>query len=138
MTNLTAKQQSILNTCGSVSIRDAVKRGDLPDCPEVNARIAKRCFWENNANWQIGQWFTAQHSRQNYRGGRCWVRRSVNPEGAVSFHVTSPYGNWCDNYTPKQAQDRLVAERDRDGKVRYLEGCWQNTAMEAWTLALSR
>src|SRR5688500_6776074 len=116
---LTDSQWSILNCYGSEQIRDFVKKGELPDSPEVNAQIAKRCLWENPSSWNWGKWFYADYINAQFRSGRVSVRKFTSPDGEVRYTVVAPNGRWRDSLTTEEAKKHLRSHR-KNGEVVYL------------------
>lgn len=110
-TELTQAQQRLLDTCGADSLRTARALGELPDCPEVNARIAERVYWENPASWNFGRWFLADYINAQFRRGQVFVQRVVTPDGDVCWHVAAPRGRWCDSLSTEEAKKHLCARR---------------------------
>lgn len=114
---MTEAQRSLLNLHGAVALRDFVKSGVLPDCPEVNARIALRCYWENPANWSKGPWFWAQYTGSNpYRHGTCRVQRV---EGPMGVRWSALGHGWVQGYTTEEALTNLRS-RGKGVKTRFL------------------
>lgn len=136
-TQLTDAQWSLLNCCGSKKLRDFVRSGELPDSPEVNARIAKRCLWENSHSWTHGDWFYADYINAQYRHGRVSVRKVINPDGDVRYTVVAPNGRWSDSLTEEQAKKHLRSHR-KNGRLVYLNGNEVQNAERDYGWALSR
>lgn len=138
MYELSSTQWSILNTRGGDAIRQAVKDGELPDCPIVNARIAERCKWANPAMWSHGPWFKAEYINSKFRNGQVSVRRYVTPDEKVNFTVVPRGGRWCDRLSVEEAQKCLRSIRDRDGRVVLLNAEEVARAENDHNWALSR
>jgi hypothetical protein len=136
MTDLTDSQRTILNCYGSKAIRDFVRDGTLPDSPEVNARIAKRCLWENPVSWTFGKWFYADYVNAQFRNGRVAVRRFTNPDGEVRYTVVGPNGKWSDSLTEEQAKKYLKSQR-KNGRLVYLNEKEVKNTESDWVHALS-
>jgi hypothetical protein len=136
MTDLTDAQRTLLNCYGSKELRDFVKKGELPDSPEVNARIAKRCLWENPSSWTMGKWFYADYVNAQFRSGRVAVRRFTNPDGEVRYTVVGPNGRWCDTLVEEHAKEHLKSQR-KNGRLVYLTDKEAKAIERDWIHALS-
>jgi hypothetical protein len=137
MTVLTEGQRTLLNTCGSEALRRARADGRLPDCVEVNARIAHRCLWENPHCYKFGKWFGAEYVKGTYRSGRVSARRVTFPDDSVRFQVVAPGGRWCDSLEMDQAIRHLRAVR-RQGILVYYDEQKCREADNDYNWALSR
>jgi hypothetical protein len=118
-TELTEAQWGLLNTCGASRLIEARRSGELPDCVEVNARIALRCLWENPHCYTWGRWFAANHINNRYRTGPVSVRKVIFPDESVRYTVVAPNGRWCDTYEEEDAKKHLRSLR-KNGQLVYL------------------
>lgn len=137
MTELTDAQWSLLNTRGSEGLREARASGELPDCVEVNSRIATRCLWENPNMWTWGRWFHADYVNAKYRSGRVAVRKVTYPDESVGYTVVAPNGRWSDTLKETEAKTHLKACRIH-GALTYLTEAEVNQAENDHNWALSR
>jgi len=141
MSALTSSQWRLLSIYGSKELRGYVLTGELPDeHPEVNARIATRCLWENPHMWEYGKWFNAEWipGKNSYRSGTVYVRRVKYPDGEVKFTVVNPAGRWNDNLTIEEARKHLKAKRGSNSSVQYLDDRGQEQAERQLVHSLSR
>lgn len=137
MTELTQAHWTILNTRGGNALVDARNAGELPDCVEVNARIAERFFNENPANYSFGKWFFADYINGQYRRGRVSVQKMVMPNESVRYIVVAPGGRWTDTLTEQEAIKHLRSIRI-NGSVLYLSDEQIKNAENDRSWALSR
>jgi hypothetical protein len=134
---LTDSQWTILNTQSSEGIRQARSSGELPDCPEVNSRIAKRCFWENPNCYTHGKWFFADYVNAQFRHGRVAVRKISFPDESVKFTVVGPNGRWSDSLTIEEAKKHLKSHR-KNNQIVYLNDEEAKKADNDWCWSMSR
>lgn len=86
--------------------------------PEMNARIAYICKWRNPAMWQHGRWFHAYYVGLLDQKLTVSVRRVVNPDDKVVYHILGPDGMWWTLFDESTAKLYLTAVR-KGGAICY-------------------